>query len=393
MSFLALPLQKILNRIEIKMAITLFINSQCQLNCRYCFGWEEKDSTGRRLSLDKILNIAEIMWKRGHRYITITGGEPFLHPQIREIITALHEKGFWLSILTNGIAIDDDLARFLAGFWRCRIRVSLEGAKAEIHDYFRGKGNFERAVRGIDALVRNHAQVGIGLTIYDENRDQVDPVVNFCLDHGCTSLRVVPVVRIEKGLAAKVSVDLYEGVLTSLLSSALQHKSRLRLDQSLQLPDFPVSVYTTQRCFAGEGFLGITADGTVMPCSLIRFGEGVPFGAIDNEDDLDRIKEKMDFLFADIDRHQTGKCSECEYKVQCVGGCPGEKLSFGVTFYDEQPVCLKDIMKVVVAKFNASDIKPIIDYWISQMNSSLEDVKKGGCMRQSPFWKLEFKGR
>jgi len=222
MPFAALPLNisKLIG-IE-KVSVTLFINSQCQLNCRYCFGWEGKNSAEKRLSLEEILKIAEIMWKRGHRYITITGGEPFLHPQIREIIKAVHEKGYWINILTNGISIDDALSRFLAGFWRCRVRVSLEGADAESHDYFRGKGNFERAVCGIDALVRNYAQVGIGLTIYEENREQVEPVVKFCIDHGCSFLRVVPVVRIEKGTAAKVSVDLYEGVITDLLSSALK---------------------------------------------------------------------------------------------------------------------------------------------------------------------------
>lgn len=373
------------------MAVTLFINTRCQLRCRYCFGWDGKATDANNVSAESLEPLLEAFWSKGHRYLTLTGGEPFLHPEIREIVQQAHDKGFWVTILTNGLSIDGDMARYLSKFWRLQVRVSLEGADRESHEYFRGQGTFEPMVRSIDLMKSSGVQVNLGLTIYEENRDQVKKVAAFCLEKGCSTLRVVPVIRIEKGMAAKTSRELYEGILRDILAVSIDLRDHLKLPDGKPLPTLPIESFTTKRCFAGEGFLGVGVDGTLIPCSLIRFGDDVPLIKYSEPADIDRLGRAMHDYSGRIEANQKGICSTCEFLSRCRGGCPGEKLSFGLDPTDGQPVCMKTLLAKVIGEFDPAATKPIVNSWINEMDSGVEELGDGYCMRQAPFWKINFK--
>ncbi|PJA62762.1 MAG: SynChlorMet cassette radical SAM/SPASM protein ScmF, partial [Candidatus Portnoybacteria bacterium CG_4_9_14_3_um_filter_44_9] len=77
--------------------------------------------------------------------IKLTGGEPTLHPQFRELVTLIDEAGLDILIETNGTLIDNSMAQFLKSKSNVRfISVSLDGAIAETHDALRSVlGSFE----------------------------------------------------------------------------------------------------------------------------------------------------------------------------------------------------------------------------------------------------------
>ncbi|MBN1243426.1 MAG: radical SAM protein [Spirochaetales bacterium] len=370
------------------MVATVFMNTKCQLRCRYCFGWDDKDSDDKVLSAEKAELLFDALKSRGVRYLTLTGGEPLLHPEFRAIIKLAHDRGFWINILTNGLAVDAPLVDFLAGFWRLQVRVSLEGANPEIHDYFRGRGNFARAVRGMDALVSGGVQVGVGLTIYEENRDQVEPVVRLCVERGCSSLRVVPVIRIERGTGAATSVELYRGILADLVRASIEHRRDIVLKRG---PSVPLEPLLARACIAGTGFIGIEHDLTLLPCSLIRFADGIPTRVFREAADLDAFADDMRAYFERIGPGGAGRCADCEFLQVCRGGCPGEKLSFGLGMADGQPVCMKDLVMSVTEEFPAEDVRPLVESWIADLSSPEESGAGGYCSRQAPFWKLSFR--
>src|SRR2546425_3517029 len=97
----------------------------------------------------------------GARDAYFTGGEPFLHPEIRSLIDFALER-MPLTILTNALLIDEEMAGWIADrFSRSRysldLRVSLDGATAELNDRVRGRGVYDGVV---DAL-RRLAHVGV----------------------------------------------------------------------------------------------------------------------------------------------------------------------------------------------------------------------------------------
>jgi sulfatase maturation enzyme AslB (radical SAM superfamily) len=90
------------------------------------------------------------------RQVYFTGGEPFLHPQIRELVD-LALAVAPLTVVTNGLLLDDGTVAFLAGRFRTArysfdLRVSLDGMTADQNDPVRGRGTFEGVVSTLRRL-------------------------------------------------------------------------------------------------------------------------------------------------------------------------------------------------------------------------------------------------
>lgn len=93
--------------------LAVFIRlSGCNLNCSYCdTKYALKPKTGRKMSIDEIVKEVD---KYNCKNITLTGGEPLVNHDVKELINNLIDKGYRVNIETNGsISIDDYLNRCL----------------------------------------------------------------------------------------------------------------------------------------------------------------------------------------------------------------------------------------------------------------------------------------
>ncbi|MEM1346952.1 MAG: radical SAM protein [Myxococcota bacterium] len=130
----------------------------CNLACLHCFitCGPKNDSHGH-MTLEQVAEHLEWAKRHGVKEYYFTGGEPFMNPQIREMIERTLKQGP-LSILTNGILITDGLAKWLGEMERASpysfdLRVSLDGADAEENDAIRGRNTFERILAGAQRLL------------------------------------------------------------------------------------------------------------------------------------------------------------------------------------------------------------------------------------------------
>ena len=130
----------------------------CNLACLHCFiSCGPKNDSHPMMTLEQVLDALAWARARGVRDYYFTGGEPFMHPQIKAMIEATLQQGP-LSILTNGVLIDDAMAAWLGQAARrarysLDLRVSLDGTTAQENDAIRGRGTFEQILRGVDRLV------------------------------------------------------------------------------------------------------------------------------------------------------------------------------------------------------------------------------------------------
>ena len=129
----------------------------CNLRCTHCFvscgPGDERHALMSRAEVRA--RVAEAL-PLGVREFYFTGGEPFVHPEMVEILadTLTHGPS---TVLTNGTLcmprLADALSRISASaHYALEIRVSLDGASAAEHDAFRGEGSFARAMAGITLL-------------------------------------------------------------------------------------------------------------------------------------------------------------------------------------------------------------------------------------------------
>lgn len=130
----------------------------CNIACRHCFiSCGPKVKIHDLMTVEQVARAIETAAAQGARSYAFTGGEPFLHPEILELVDLALARGS-LDILTNGMLITEALARALAGRAAASphsldIRVSLDGIDAAENDAIRGRGVFEAAVEGIRNLV------------------------------------------------------------------------------------------------------------------------------------------------------------------------------------------------------------------------------------------------
>ena len=131
----------------------------CNLKCKHCYlSCSPNNKKKNFLPLDEVKNALEIVKNQSLKGIYLTGGEPLLHPDFNNIVRLCLKKTN-VTILSNGILINDKKARFLRQIESDHdneliFRISLDHYTEEKNDEIRGKGSFKKALNGIANLVR-----------------------------------------------------------------------------------------------------------------------------------------------------------------------------------------------------------------------------------------------
>jgi radical SAM protein with 4Fe4S-binding SPASM domain len=374
------------------MAIDVYLTSACNLRCRYCFKLDSDDAP--RIPLDDVCAVLTAGYAQNHRYVSFSGGEPFIYKPIFDVLDHAHGLGYWISILSHGGLLDRAMVQRLKKYWRVRVRISLDGANPEQNDFLRDRGSFDRALAAIALLVENGIDTGIGVTVSEHNIDSLDAMLQLCLDNGVSFARFVPVMRAKHGKAAHVTEALHERLLESLVAFSLAHPDLVDLPRSTNKKQSPsIDSVATRRCLAGKEFFALTADRKLVPCGLIEDHEEIPSVPYTGPESFAELGTKMDALFDRIQPALAGICSTCDFREVCVGGCLAEKISFDRSLDAEQPICTKLILEGLATKFERSAFDALVESWVWQIQNSLEPNAKRACMRQAPYWNVNFARR
>jgi organic radical activating enzyme len=109
--------------------LQIFVTNRCNLKCEGCFARKVmRADTENDIRLDEYYQVLEDFEKKGGEQINILGGEPLLHPNIREMVKINRDKKIKTTIYTNGYYLD----RFKEG--------DLHGAKLRVSLYCKTKG-------------------------------------------------------------------------------------------------------------------------------------------------------------------------------------------------------------------------------------------------------------
>jgi MoaA/NifB/PqqE/SkfB family radical SAM enzyme len=151
----------------------LFISiiSGCQLRCQGC--WVDVAAESKKIELDDLDRIVTDAKKRGNSYFGILGGEPFLHPQLFDLL-AKHPDCYF-QIFTNGHLIDDARAAELKRLGNASPLISVEGTQI-VSDERRGRsGVLDKTLAGIEACRRNRLITGVATSVCQTN---IEDLVN-----------------------------------------------------------------------------------------------------------------------------------------------------------------------------------------------------------------------
>jgi len=117
------------------------LTNRCNLSCTHCLFCSSPQESAE-LSQHQVLETATEGSRLGCRVFALTGGEPFIHPEIREILTgllALPESH--VVVLSNGMNLPEILHRNDFDPERLHLQISMDGLEDK-HDAVRGRGTF-----------------------------------------------------------------------------------------------------------------------------------------------------------------------------------------------------------------------------------------------------------
>jgi MoaA/NifB/PqqE/SkfB family radical SAM enzyme len=146
------------------------INS-CNLRCQGC--WVKVDGPRQVIDAERMDRIITDAKKHGNSFFGILGGEPFMHPQLLEILG--RHPDCYFQIFTNGQLITDDIAKELRRLGNATPLVSIEG-NTIVSDERRGRLNvYNRTMAGLEACLRNRLITGVATSVCQTN---IDDLVN-----------------------------------------------------------------------------------------------------------------------------------------------------------------------------------------------------------------------
>jgi MoaA/NifB/PqqE/SkfB family radical SAM enzyme len=151
---------------EFPSFISLTVTNRCNLRCQMCAQWSEtgymherRDGDDSRLSLSDWLRVVDEVHAEGISSILVRGGEPFLYPQILELLEYIAQRGIFTAIDSNGTRLAQ-FAEDLVRLERVHVTVSVDGPEP-IHDAVRGQpGCFAAIAAGFAALKTAEQRAG-----------------------------------------------------------------------------------------------------------------------------------------------------------------------------------------------------------------------------------------
>jgi len=153
----------------------VYSNFHCNLACDYCVVASSPSARRRELSPERFAALVDEALAEGFQELYLTGGEPFVHPRIVEMIEYASDR-MTTVVLTNAMLFTGrrraELAR-LAGRPGLTLQSSIDGACARTHDRWRGAGSWVRAMDGLRYAAGLGLPLRVAMTATPENREEV----------------------------------------------------------------------------------------------------------------------------------------------------------------------------------------------------------------------------
>ena len=322
------------------------ITLACPFRCKYC-GSSGGVAREGELTTEECDGVAEQLAGLGCRRVSLIGGEVFARPDWAQIVLSLTSRGVKTCVITNGFRITDDLVTELRRVNVESVAVSLDGV-GEVHDAFRHKGSYDRAIAAIEALTAANIPTSVISALRSDNAPRVAELyevlraypifawqLQACLPMGnakkggvAVAFDAGEVIRFVDGVSR--GSKFYVGVADNI-GYFTPEEGRVRGTAGAKFSG----------CSAGLTTVGIDSVGNVRGCESMydpRFTEGNlrERTLLDIWTDPDAFVYNRRFDPSML----SGKCAGCDLGDVCAGGCRSYDYFTTGKLY-ENPLCAR----------------------------------------------------
>ena len=277
----------------------LSILNSCNLRCQGC--WVDVESPRESIELERLHRLINEAKSHGNSFFGLLGGEPFMHPQLLDLVE--QQSDAYFQIFTNGQLITDKVADRLRRAGNATPLISIEGREV-VSDQRRGKKDvFARTLRGLDTAIRHRLLTGVATSVCQSNiRDLLNESwIDELIDRGVHyvwfhSYRPVgPMMHEDLGLSREQLVE------------TRQFITEMRAKKPIGIVDAYYDHDGQALCPMATGISHhVNPKGGVEPCPIIQFANE----SIDDDRGIYRTLTESSFLkdFRETTARETRGC-------------------------------------------------------------------------------------
>lgn len=296
--------------------IHMEVTSRCNERCVHCYIPHENKTKDMELSM--AIDVLNQLREMGTVSITFSGGEPFLHKGIVDMLFHARKNDFVINILTNATLASDDLINLLKDINVNMIQVSLYSMKPEIHDAVtQVKGSHSKTLKAIERLIEADIPVQISCPIMKLNKDSYRGISTWANEHKVRVLSdFIMMARTDfdtSNLVHRLNLDETEKIIRDIIEVEDDYKALLELEPKSKdmgkYADQPIcGVVIDNAC--------ITADGNLYPCAGFQ---GYVLGNVHEQSlkDIWKNSERIKFIRS-IKKSSLPACMRCNAKDYCI---------------------------------------------------------------------------
>ena len=167
---------------------TIEVTRRCPLTCVHCYNNLPMGDTAardRELTRDEHCRLLDELAEAGCLWLLYTGGEIFARRDFLDIYTYAKQKGFLITLFTNGTLITPRVADHLAAWRPFAIEITLYGRTRETYERLTGiPGSFDKCMRGIDLLLERGLPLALKTVAVSINKHEIWEMQRFADELG-----------------------------------------------------------------------------------------------------------------------------------------------------------------------------------------------------------------
>lgn len=311
------------------------ITFACNMRCLHC-GTAAGKKRPDELTTDEALKLIDELAMLGTDNIALSGGEPLMREDWLLLAKRIKERGMKPLMVTNGLAVTDQVVQDIASVPLNKVGVSFDGTE-KTHNYIRQRDDsFSGALNAMRRMRKHGFRQFCAVTqVSNINIDELDEIRRILIDVGCPQWRVqlcTSTGRMKDSRKLVLSLDNYPRLIDKLIEMQ-EHEDEILIDPGENIGYYGKAGNRLRQdspywgCYAGTRILGIESNGNIKGC--LSMPEEFVEGNI-RDKSLTEIWNNPDgFAYNRKFTRETarGECHDCKYLPLCRGGCATTSVS------------------------------------------------------------------
>lgn len=305
------------------LSVSIEVTRRCPLDCLHCYNnlaMADQEARSRELNKEEHFRLLDDLADLGCLWLLYTGGEIFARKDFLEIYTYAKQKGFLITLFTNGTLITERVADYLQQCPPFAIEITLYGRTKETYEALTGiEGSYERCLRGVVLLRDRGLPLKLKTVPTTVNKHEVVAMKDFAeqelhLDFKFDSLINPRIDCSQSPLAVRLSPE--EVVLLDLHWPKIAAEHREAAQRDWKLSSESVQSDTVYSCGGGIDSFALDPYGHMSICVL------------SHQDTYDirsgSVKEGWELFLRKVrarERKRISKCVKCRIRSLC-SMCP-----------------------------------------------------------------------